>query len=573
MTIDVNGKKIEAIENEFLLQALRRNGIKIPTLCNMDGLFPTGACRMCVVKVEGIPGLVPSCAYPVNEGMKVHTHTPDVVHARKTIIELLLANHPDDCLYCSRNGICDLQDLAFEHGIMNRKYYGAKTTFNTDLSSPSIVREPSKCILCGKCVRVCEEVMGVTAIDFINRGSRTFVGPAFNEGRNISSCIACGQCILVCPTASIREQNDIDAVIGALRDTNKKVVVQIAPSISVTIGEEFGIPIGKDVEGLLISALRELGFDKVFNTSFSADLTIMEEASELVDRIKNNGKLPMMTSCSPGWVKFVEQFYPDFIDNLSTCKSPQEMLGAIIKNYWAEKNSINPEEIYSVAIMPCTAKKFEANRLELLTGNYSDIDAVLTTRELVSMIKMHGIDFEMLSSRNYADNPFGEHSSSGKLFAVTGGVMEAALRTAHYLIEGTDIPKIPMKQFRGLDGIKYGKVKIGDIELGCAVVNGLMHVRKLLDEIRNGRDDLHFIEVMTCPGGCINGGGQPLRADTSKIKARMNLIYKIDRDETVWLSHKNQNIIQLYDEFLGEPLSHKSHELLHTTYIHRDVLI
>lgn len=571
--IEANGKNIEAKEGEFLLTALKRAGINIPTLCNLEGLMPTGACRMCVVEVEGMAGLIPSCAYPVQEGMKINTNSSRVVKARKTILDLLLANHPDDCLYCQRNGTCDLQDLTKTMGTTDRRFWGDKTTFNTDLSSPSIVREPAKCILCGKCVRVCEEVMGVTAIDFIGRGSKTFVGPAFNEGRNISSCIACGQCIKVCPTASIREQNNIDDVIGALYDPEKTVVVQYAPSISVTIGDEFGVKPGSDLDGVLTSALKELGFNKVFRTDFSADLTIMEEASELVDRIQNGGTLPMMTSCSPGWVKFVEQFYPDFIDNLSTCKSPQEMLGAVIKTYWAEKNHIDPKKIYSVAIMPCTAKKFEANRAELINEGYADIDAVLTTRELAQMIKINGIDFETLSKKQFSDNPFGERSTAGKLFAVTGGVMEAAIRTAHYLITGNDMPKEPIKSIRGLEGRKEARIKIGELELGVAVVSGLLNARNLLDEIRAGRNDIHFIEVMTCPGGCINGGGQPLHANIDNIKARMKTIYKIDKTENLSYSYKNKSVMNLYDEFLEAPLSHKSHQLLHTHYIYRDVLI
>lgn len=570
--IEANGKRIYAEEGEFLIHALKRAGIKVPTLCYMEDLLPSGACRMCVVEIEGIQGLIPSCAYPVTNNLVVRTNTPKVIQARKTIVDLLQANHPDDCLYCVRSGTCDLQKLSTGMGIMERRFVGEKSEFNIDLSSPSIVREPSKCILCGKCVRVCEEVMSVGAIDFINRGSKTFVGPAFNEGRNISSCIACGQCIKVCPTASIREQNNIDDVLGAILDPNKTVVVQIAPAVSVTIGEEFGFKQGIDIEGKLIAALRELGFDRVFKTDFSADLTIMEEASELIQRLTTGGTLPMMTSCSPGWVKFVEQFYPDFIGNLSTCKSPQEMLGAILKSYWAQQNNINPKDIYSVAIMPCTAKKFEANRLELMTERLPDIDTVLTTRELASMIKMMGIDFDALIDNDIPDNPFGERSSAGKMFAVTGGVMEAAMRTAHYLLTGKNLNTTQMKEVRGLNGRKEVTVKIGKHELKCAVVSGLANARQLLDEIRSGAIELDFIEVMTCPGGCINGGGQPFHISAETLKSRMKAIYRIDREETIRTSYSNKSVKKLYDDFLGEPLSELSHELLHTHYVERDVL-
>lgn len=571
ITIEVNGRNVRANSNETILTVLKREGVKVPTLCHLPDLFPTGACRLCVVEVEGMRGLIPSCAFPVSDGMKIKTHSPRALKARKTIIELLLSNHPDDCLYCVRNGDCDLQSLAEEFGVRERRYTGSKNDFKVDTSSPSIVRDPAKCILCGKCVRVCEEIQGVGAIDFIGRGSRAQVGPAFNEGMNISSCINCGQCIVVCPTGALRERSSIKEVMDAIADPEKFVVVQHAPSVSVTLGEEFGIKPGKDVIGIMTAAMRRVGFNRVFDTSFTADLTIMEEASELVRRLGKGGKLPLMTSCSPGWVKFVETFYPEFIDNISSCKSPQQMMGAILKSYYAEKEGIDPRNIYSVAIMPCTAKKFESERPEQIHKGIADVDAVLTTRELARIIKMRGLDIKNMQPEGN-DSPFGERSSAGKLFGVSGGVMEAAVRTAYNLVTGKEMDEYVIKELRGLNGLKITKVKIANMELGLAVVSGLGNARKLLDEIRAGRNDLHFIEVMTCPGGCIAGGGQPLAADLTAIKARMKSLYEIDRDAKYKTSHSNPYIQRLYKEYLGKPLSEKSHHLLHTHYVKRDIL-
>ena len=572
MQIEVNNRNIEARSGEMILDALKREGINVPTLCHIDGLFPSGACRMCVVEVEGYPGLVPSCAYPVQEGMKIKTHSPRAIRARKTIIELLLSNHPDDCLYCVRNKSCELQNLAEELGVRQRRYAGEKSIYHVDTSSPSIVRDPSKCILCGKCVRVCEEIQGVSAIDFVNRGSRAHVAPAFDTGLNVSSCINCGQCIMVCPTGALREKSDIKEVIDALNDPHKFVVVQHAPSISVTLGEEFGLKPGHEVMGIMTAALRRLGFDRIFDTAFSADLTIMEEASELVHRIRNGGTLPMMTSCSPGWIKFVEQFYPDMVENLSTCKSPQQMLGAIVKSYYAERESIDPANIYSVSIMPCTAKKFEAERPELTHHSIQDVDAVLTTREFARIIKMRGLDLKNMSPEP-ADSPFGERSSAGKLFGVSGGVMEAAIRTAHFLLTGEEMAAPKIAELRGLDGIKEAYIQIGGLELGVASVSGLMNARRVVEDVRAGKKNLHFIEIMTCPGGCIAGGGQPLAANLEAVKARMKLLYEIDRDARIVASHNNKYIKKLYDEFLGKPLGEKSHHLLHTKYGKREVLL
>jgi NADH-quinone oxidoreductase subunit G/NADP-reducing hydrogenase subunit HndD len=569
--IEVNGKTIEAKPGEMLLQSLRRAGVHVPTLCFMENLFPSGACRMCVVEVEGRPNLVPSCAFPVAPGLKVKTHSPRAMNARKTIIELLLANHPDDCLYCTRNNNCSLQELAAELGVRQRLYAGTKNDYKIDNSSPSISRDPAKCILCGKCVRVCEEVQGVSAIDFTKRGSRTIVGTAFGEGLNVSSCINCGQCIVVCPTGALSEHSNIREVLAALEDPNKFVVVQHAPAVSITLGELLNFKPGKDVVGIMTAALRSLGFQRVFDTSFAADLTIMEEGSELVQRLTQGGVLPMFTSCSPGWIKFVEQFYPEFTPNLSTCKSPQQMMGALIKSFWAAREGIDPAKVYSVSVMPCTAKKFEANRPELGRDGMPDIDAVLTTRELAQIIRMRGLDVEALEPQG-ADSPFGERSSAGKLFGATGGVMEAALRSAYFLVTGKEMPNLKVQSVRGLKGVKEARVKVGELELGVAVVSSLGHARHLLEEIKAGRHDLHFIEVMTCPGGCIAGGGQPLGLGTANISARMKALYEIDRDAALRTSHHNPWVQRLYAEFLEKPLGPKSHELLHTHYAQREVI-
>jgi len=568
--IQVNNREIDANPGEMLLESLNRAGIKVPTLCYMKDLFPTGACRMCVVEAEGVPGLVPSCAFPVREGLKIQTHSERAVRARKTILELLLSNHPDDCLYCSRNGECHLQNLSEELGVRQRRYTGLKSNHKPDTSSPSIVREPNKCILCGKCVRTCEEIQGVAAIDFVGRGSKTTVSPAFNRGLNVSSCVDCGQCILACPTGALTEKSKFKEIFAAIDDPKKFVVVQHAPAVSVTIGELFGINPGVDVAGVMNAALRRLGFDRVFDTSFSADLTIMEEASELFHRVKTGGKLPLFTSCCPAWIDFMEQNYPDMLDNLSSCKSPQQMLGAVIKSFYAEKQGLKPEDIYVVSVMPCTAKKYEAQLPTHSKEGYPDVDAVITTRELARIIKMRGLHLESMEPED-SDTTFGERSSAGKLFGATGGVMEAAIRTAHYLGTGGELDDLKVKAVRGLDGVKEAHVKIGDLEIGVAVAHTLGNARKLVEEIRNGRSDLHFIEIMACPGGCVGGGGQPIGTDVEAVKVRMKALYAIDKDDELRVSHKNKQVQRLYDEYLGEPLGEKSHHLLHTEYSKREV--
>jgi len=571
-TININNKDCEANHGDTILEVINRNGLKVPTLCHLKDFTPTGACRMCVVENVETGKLITSCSHPATPGMKIKTHSQRVVDARKTIIELLLSNHPDDCLYCVRNNNCELQKLAEEYHVRERRIRGRKNKEKLDLSSASIVRDPEKCILCGRCVTICESVMGVSCIDFINRGNKTIVGTPFNEGHNTSSCINCGQCIMVCPTGALTEKNHFAEIQQAIEDPTKRVVVQYAPSISVSMAEELGMEPGKDINGILNAALRKVGFDNIFDSSFSADLTIMEESAELMQRITNGGTLPMLTSCCPGWIKYCEEFYPELIPNLSSCKSPQQMMGAIIKSYFAQQEGLKPEEIYSVSIMPCTAKKFEAQREEMTHNGISDVDAVLTTRELTKFLKLYGIDMFNIQPE-LTDSPLGFRSTAGKLFGTTGGVMEAALRTAHYIITGKELVNFQIPQIRGLERRKEAKIKIGDLELNVAVVNGMANAVELLDEIKNGRSDLHFVEIMACPGGCIGGGGQHIGTDEEQLKARMKALYSIDENETLKVSHKNPEIIELYEKFLGKPLGHKSHELLHTTYKKRDVMV
>ncbi|PIE03306.1 MAG: ferredoxin [Acidobacteria bacterium] len=572
MKIKVNGLDKEVEKDQTILEALQSVGIEVPTLCHIKGLFPSGACRMCIVEVEGFPNLIPSCAYPISEGMVIETHSPRAVQARKMIIELLLSNHPDDCLYCVRNKNCHLQDLAADYGVRERVFSQPKPTHDMDVSSPALIRDQAKCILCGKCVRVCEEVMGVSAIDFVHRGSKTIIAPAFEEGMNMSSCINCGQCIVVCPTGALREQSHTDRVLRALMDPEIHVVAQHAPAISVTLAEEWGLKTDADATGILNATLRKLGFDSVFDTGYTADLTIMEEASELVHRIQNNGVLPMMTTCSPAWVKYMEQLYPDLLPHLSSCKSPHQMMGALTKTAYAERECLDPDRMFVVSIMPCTAKKFEADRAEMRVDNRQDVDAVLTTRELLRMVNTFGLDISTLSPAE-ADCPFGERSSAGKLFGATGGVMEAAVRTAQYFITGEDPEEWEVVAVRGLENMKAVTLKVGDLEVNVAVVNGVGSAKAVLDEIREGKSNFHFVEVMSCPGGCIGGGGQPLVTNPERIKARMKSLYQMDSKESIRASHRNPAIQELYHTFLGEPLGHKSHELLHTQYESRAVMV
>ncbi len=564
MKINVNGKDIEALEGEMLLSVLKREGFDIPTLCYLEGMAPSGACRVCVVEVEGQANLMTSCSLPVTAGLKVKTHSPRVINARKTVIELLMGSHPDDCLYCDKQDKCELLALARKYGVTKRRFPTISRDINMDVSGPSIVRDPEKCILCGKCVRVCEEVQKVGCIDFSMRGFKSRISCAFDSALNVSSCVNCGQCVTVCPTGALMENNSIEAVKRAL-ESGKYVVAQHAPAVSVSLGEEFGLPLGKDVDGLMVSALREMGFKAVFDTSFAADLTIMEEASELAERIKNKGKPPMFTSCCPGWVKYLETFYPGMIDNLSTCKSPHQMLGAVIKSYYAKKEGIDPKDIAVVSIMPCTAKKFEIKRPEMKGGDFEDVDLSLTTRELARLINIFGIDFKNIKP-SQADLPFGERSGAGKIFGASGGVMEAAVRTAHYLLTGKELAELKFEQVRGLKGVKKAKAVIGGKEIKLAVLSGLGNAKDFLDSLEKGLEEADFVEVMACPGGCVNGGGQPFSQNKKAVSERARALYEIDSAEKIRVSHANKALKTLYKDFLGKPLGEKSHHLLHTSY-------
>jgi NADH-quinone oxidoreductase subunit G/NADP-reducing hydrogenase subunit HndD len=568
INITLNGQNIETFENNTILQAARAVGVEIPTLCYMANTSVTGACRICVVEVDGARNLVPACAFPVAEGMKIETHSPRVRRARKTIIELLVANHPPDCLKCVRNQNCQLQSLAEEYGVTEIRYKGKIRHNLPDFSAIAIERDPDKCILCGKCVKVCEEVQSVCAIDFSKRGFESIVTPSFGKTLDETVCINCGQCVMVCPTGALREKSAVKQVFEAIHDKTKHVVVQTAPAIRVTIGEAMGMDAGAISTGKMVTALRKLGFDKVFDTDNAADLTIMEEGSELVDRIKNGGVLPMMTSCSPGWIKFMEHFFPQLLPNLSSCKSPHEMMGAMVKSFYAKKHNIDPKDIFVVSIMPCTAKKFEAQRPELSADGNPDVDAVLTTRELVKMLKSSGIKFDVLQDSEF-DNPFGTASGAGDIFAASGGVMEAALRSAYYLLTGKDLEHIDFQDVRGFSYLKEATIPVNGMDLKIAVVNSLGQARKVMEMVANKEVDYHFIEVMSCPGGCIAGGGQPLNTDPERLKARLKSIYAIDANKKLRLSHHNPDIKKLYDEFLEKPLSHTSHKYLHTHYTKR----
>ncbi|HPO96220.1 MAG TPA: NADH-dependent [FeFe] hydrogenase, group A6 [Elusimicrobiales bacterium] len=565
MKVYVNGKEVEAKAGDTILNVLKSQSVDVPTLCHMEGKIPSGACRICVVEIEGQANLVPSCSYPITEGMRIKTNSPRVINARKTIIELLLSSHPDDCLYCDKQDSCELLFLARKYGVNEKRFVKTVRNLKPDFSSPSIIRDPNKCILCGKCVRVCEEVQGIGCIDFIRRGFKSQIGCAFDSSINVTSCVNCGQCVNVCPTGALMENNNIMMVKKAI-ESGKYVVAQHAPAVSVSLGEEFGFPPGKDVDGLMVSALKEMGFKAVFDTSFAADLTIMEEASELVERIKSGKKdMPMFTSCCPGWVKYVETFCPDFIPNLSTCKSPHQMLGSIIKSYYAKKNKIDPKDIIVVSIMPCTAKKFEIRR-----ENMEDVDYSLTTRELARMISVYGVDFKNLKPQK-ADLPFGERSGAGKIFGSSGGVCEAALRTAYWLVTGKDLKKLDFESVRGMEGVKKTEVDINGIKIKVGVVSGLGNIKNIL-ESPDFKNDFDFVEVMACPGGCINGGGQPFVKNKKTLTERMKALYEIDKSENIRTSHSNQAVKFLYEDFLGKPLGEKSHHLLHTSYVKRSVV-
>ena len=570
----IDGKEISVKEGTTILQAALQNGIDIPTLCFLKEINEVGDCRMCIVEVEGRKGFATSCIQKVEEGMVVKTHSHAVVEARKIILDLILSNHHRDCLTCSRNGNCELQELAAKFNVQVVEFEGERTKHKVDDKSPSIVRDFNKCILCRRCVATCKYVQKIGAIDCINRGFDSCISTTYDHSLNDVDCTFCGQCIESCPTGALKEKENIQDVWRKLRDEGTFVVVQTAPAVRVALGEEFGMPIGTNVAGKMITALKSIGFDRVFDTNTGADLTIMEEANEFIERIQNDGVLPMITSCSPGWVRFAEKNFPENLDHLSSCKSPHQMFGAIIKSYFADKYNIDREKICVVSVMPCIAKKYECSRDEMEVDGVRDVDYVITTRELARMIKQANIDFCELEDGKF-DEPMGEASGAGAIFGTTGGVMEAAIRTAVDTLEGKSMDKLEYTQVRGEKGIKEATLKIAGKDIKVAVASGLSNARKIMEQIKDGKCDYHFVEIMACPGGCIMGGGQPIksskiRSTVDVAKLRRDALYSIDEKSVVRKSHENPFMIKLYKEFLEKPGSHKAHKYLHTTYTKKE---
>lgn len=577
--VTIDGIQVYVPDDYTILEAAKEINIHIPTLCFLKDVSEIGCCRMCLVQIKGKKGLEAACVHPVYDGMEVRTHSPEIIKVRKKNMELILSNHPAICQSCTRSDShCELQALANMLDVHFSNYKKYQETVNQNAAVDmddgiSIQRDPNRCVLCRRCISICNNIQTVGAISAINRGFNTIIGTAGNRGLDDTVCVSCGQCINVCPTGALQEHRDIDSVWDVLYDEEKYVVVQTAPAVRAALGEEFGNPIGTDVTGKMVTALRMLGFDKVFDTNTGADLTIMEEGTELIDRIRGGGVLPLITSCSPGWVKFCEHNFPEMIPNLSTCKSPHEMLGAIIKSYYAEKNGIDPDKIVVVSVMPCTAKKFESQRPELAVDGRADVDFVVTTRELARMIKSIGIDFNAIADGKF-DDPLGQSTGAGLIFGTTGGVMEAALRTVADIINGVSSDSIDYMEVRGLeDGIKVAEVKIADLNIRAAVAHGLGNARKLMERVKAG-EHFDFIEIMACPGGCINGGGQPLQVSDVRNwvdfkEKRAKALYKGDREKFIRKSHNNPAIKKLYKEYLGMAGGMKAHKLLHTHYVNR----
>lgn len=579
VNLTIDGVKVSVPSKYTILEAARAAGIKIPTLCYLKGLNEIGACRVCLVEVVGGRSLAASCVNPVSEGMVVRTNTERVRSTRRSTLEMILSDHNKDCLACIRNGNCELQDLCELYGIRKVSFEGEKSPSIYDDASDSIVRDTSKCVQCGRCVAACDK-QAIGCLSFLNRGFTTTVGPAFDVSMAQAPCVYCGQCIIACPVGALHEKEDDERVWAAINNPKKHVVVQVAPAVRAALGEEFGYPIGTRVTGKMFAALHRMGFDKIYDTNFGADLTIMEEGTELLNRVKNGGKLPMITSCSPGWIRFAEFYYPDFLENLSTCKSPHQMEGAIIKTYYAERKGIDPKDIFVVSIMPCTSKKTESTREEMFNPNTGlrDVDAVLTTREIARMIKQAGIDFTKLPDEGPDNDLIGDYTGAAAIFGATGGVMEAALRTVADILEEKDMPEIEYSVVRGVDApIKEAELEIGGMKLRVAVVHSTAAARTLLDAIRAGEaNEYHFIEVMGCSGGCVCGGGQPqvkaqdlMDIDIRTLRAKA--VYEEDESRPERKSHKNADVMKLYDDFLGKPNGHISHEILHTTYKAREV--
>ena len=573
VNLKINGIDVSAPEGSTVLEAARQAGIDIPTLCYLKDVSQTGSCRMCVVEIKGARALQAACVYPVSEGIEVLTHSARVKRARKTTLELILSNHERKCLTCTRNQNCELQALCDELGVSDIAYEGVRNEYKIDDLSPSIVRDNNKCVLCRRCVSACKDVQTVAVIDTMERGFATKVGCAFDAPLAETACVNCGQCIAACPVGALYEKDGTAAVWEAIEDEDKYVVVQTAPAVRAALGEEFGLPMGTPVTGKMAAALKRMGFDKVFDTDTGADVTIMEEGTELLDRLQNGGKLPLITSCSPGWIKFCEHNFPDFLDNLSSCKSPHQMFGALLKTYYAKKEGIDPKKMFVVSVMPCTAKKFESARDEMEHDGLHDVDAVITTRELAKMIKESGIQFTRLADEDF-DNPFSEASGAGVIFGATGGVTEAALRTVYEIVEKKPLDKVEFEAVRGTDGIKEATVTLGGKDVRVAIAHGLGNARALLEAIRNGEKSYEFVEIMACPGGCVTGGGQPIchsktYMDVDVKAERAKALYSEDARLSIRKSHENPDIKKLYEEFLEKPGSHIAHELLHTHYIAR----
>ena len=568
--VTIDNIPVEVEEGTTILEAARKVNIDIPTLCWLKEINEVGECRMCIVEIEGRKGFAASCIQKVEEEMIIHTDSPEVIEARRVILDLILSNHPQECLTCIRNGNCELQELAKKYNIRQIQYEGEKTKRKIDDKSPSIVRDFSKCILCRRCVGTCKKVQEIGALDCIGRGFTSGVGPAGDESLADVDCTYCGQCIESCPTGALHEKDSIKVVLKNIRDPEVYTIVQTAPAVRVALGEEFGNSVGTNVKGKMVTALRKLGFDKVFDTNTGADFTIMEEANEFVDRFTKGGTLPMITSCCPAWIRFAEKNYPKQLKHLSSCKSPHQMFGAIIKSYYAKKLNIDPKKIYMVSVMPCIAKKYESTRQEMEADGLRDVDAVLTTRELARMIRELNIEFDSLEDTNF-DDPMGEATGAAAIFGTTGGVMEAALRTAADIVEGQDLKQIEYTAVRGEKGIKRAKVKMAGKEVKVVVVSGLKNARKIMEEIKNKKADYDFVEIMACPGGCIMGGGQPIknaktRATKDIRKLRADSLYSIDEKSLIRKSHQNPALQQIYKEFFEKPGSEKAHKYLHTHY-------
>ena len=570
INITVDDIEVSVKQGTTILEAARKAGIDIPTLCFLKDINEVGECRMCIVEIEGRKGFATSCIEKVTEGMVVHTNTPAVLEARRVVLDLILSNHKIDCLKCVRSGNCELQDVAKKLNVQDIAFEGEIKEHKLDKISPSIVRDPNKCILCGRCVATCKKIQQISAIERVNRGFETCISTVNDESLNDVNCTFCGQCIASCPTGALREKETIDEVWEKLKDPKIDVIVQTAPAVRVAIGEEFGMPIGTNAAGKMVAALKRLGFNKVFDTNTGADFTIVEEANEFIERFSNNENLPMITSCCPGWVKYAEMNYPEFLPHLSSCKSPHEMLGALLKSYYAEKEQINPKNIYIVSVMPCIAKKFENKRPELAYNGLLDVDNVITTRELARMIKQANIDFVNLKEEKF-DNPMGEATGAAAIFGTTGGVMEAALRTAQDTLTGKKLDKIEFKQIRGEKGIKRANLQIAGKNVKVVVASGLGNAKKIMNEIKSGKADYQFVEIMACPGGCIMGGGQPIKKSKERLgqdirKLRADCIYGIDEKSKIRKSHENPVLKKIYKDYLGKPLEGKSHVLLHTSY-------